>query len=57
MDDTNKDTLRNLSMVLRQIQETDLLKRKQNFALSIQHATKAVGFDLKDAQSWCKCSS
>jgi len=41
-------------MVCRQIQETDDKKRKDNFALSIQLANKAVAVDLKDPQSWCK---
>lgn len=48
-DESNKDTLRNLSMVLRQIQETDVKKRKENFAVSIQLANKAVGLDMKDS--------
>jgi len=52
--ENNKETIRNLSMVCRQIQETDDKKRKDNFALSIQLANKAVALDLKDPQSWCK---
>lgn len=34
-DETNRDTLRSLSQVCRQIQETDEKKRKENFQLSI----------------------
>jgi tetratricopeptide (TPR) repeat protein len=53
-EENNIETLRSLSMVCRQIQETEEKKRKDNFALSIQLANKAVGLDMKDAQSWCK---
>ena len=53
-DENNKEVLRNLSMVCRQIQEADEKKRKENYALSIQLANKACGLDLKDAQSWCR---
>lgn len=41
-DETNIDVLRNLSMVCRQIQETDEKKRKDNYALSIKLATQAI---------------
>jgi hypothetical protein len=41
-------------MVCRQIQETDEKKRKENYVLSIQLATKACSKDMKDAQSWCR---
>ena len=34
-DENNKETIRNLSMVCRQIQEPDEKKRKENFVLSI----------------------
>jgi len=51
-EENNIETLRSLSMVCRQIQETEEKKRKDNFALSIQLANKAVGIDMKDAQSW-----
>lgn len=53
-DENNKDVLRNLSMVCRQVQETDTETRKNNYKLSIQLATKACMSDMKDAQSWCK---
>ena len=53
-DEKNIETLRSLSMVCRQIQEADAKKRKDNFALSIQLANKAVALDMKDSQSWCK---
>ena len=33
--ENNKETIRNLSMVCRQIQEPDEKKRKENFVLSI----------------------
>jgi len=56
-DENNKEVLRNLSMVCRQIQETDEKKRKENYALSIQLATKACSKDMKDAQSWCRLYS
>jgi hypothetical protein len=55
-DESNKDVLRNLSMVCRQQTEKDDAVRKANFRLSIQLATKACGIDLKDSQSWCKCA-
>lgn len=55
-EENNKETLRSLSMVCRQIKVEDEKKRKENFALSIQLANKAVGLDMKDAQSWCKHS-
>lgn len=53
-DDNNIEVLRNLSMVCRQIQEPEEKKRIENFALSIQLATKACGLNMKDSQSWCK---
>ena len=34
-DESNVEVLRNLSMVCRQIQETDEKKRRENYALSI----------------------
>lgn len=55
-DESNKDVLRNLSMVCRQQQEKDDAVRKANYKLSIQLATKACAVDMKDSQSWCKCS-
>jgi len=51
-DEKSKETLRNLSMVCRQIKVDDEKKRKENFALSIQLANKAVALDMKDSQSW-----
>lgn len=53
-DPNDKEVLRNLSMVVRQITETEVKKRKENYAHSIELASKAVGLDLKDSQSWCK---
>lgn len=54
----NKIALRNLSMVVRQLNKTpsgdvlDSEERKKNYKLSIQLATKAIGQDLADSQSW-----
>lgn len=53
-DENNRDALRSLSQVCRQIQEADEKKRRENFLLSIQLAEKAVSQDMKDSQSWCK---
>ena len=50
----NKEIIRNLSMVLRQQQTDDAEVRKANFAQSIKLASKAVGMDMRDSQSWCK---
>ena len=41
-------------MVCRQIQTDDNAVKKENFAKSIQLASKAVALDMKDGQSWCK---
>lgn len=48
----NKDALRHLSMVLRMIEEPNSETKKKNYVDSIQLASKAVGLDLSDAQSW-----
>ena len=53
-DESNKEILRNLSMVTRQVQVAEVEKRKANFKKSIELATKACALDMKDAQSWCK---
>ena len=53
-DASNKEILRNLSMVCRQVQTDELATRKENFKKSIQLASKAVALDMKDSQSWCK---
>ena len=50
----NREILRNLSMILRQLQTTDTTERKANFAKSISLASKACGIDMRDSQSWCK---
>merc|ERR1711881_751471 len=39
-------------MVIRQVQEADPEKRRENFKESIKLATQACAMDLKDAQSW-----
>ena len=48
-DENNKEILRNLSMVCRQVQTNDADVKKANFKRSIELATKAVGQDMKDA--------
>ena len=53
-DSNNAETLRNLSMVLRQIKEADVETRKANFRQSIKLASKACGLNMRDSQSWCK---
>ena len=53
-DDNDKEILRNLSMVCRRCMASDDQQRKANYQRSIQLATKAIGLDMKDAQSWCK---
>jgi tetratricopeptide (TPR) repeat protein len=55
-DEDNIEVLRNLSMVCRQIQEPNDEQRRKNYLLSIQLANKCVTLDMKDSQSWCKCS-
>lgn len=52
LDDKNKEILCKLSMVIRQVAETDPEKRKENYNQSIKLANKACGMDLKDSQSW-----
>jgi hypothetical protein len=39
-------------MVVRQVQEENPEKRKENFAQSIAYAKKAVNADLSDSNSW-----
>ena len=57
-DENNISALRNLSKVLRQIttqqngEPIDVDERKKNFKESIKLASKAVGLDMKDSQSW-----
>lgn len=57
-DDKNKQALRNLSMVYRQLENSpsgeklDVEERKKNYKLSIQLATKAISLDLKNSDSW-----
>lgn len=52
----NREILRNLSMVLRQIPAANANEKKANFIQSISLASKAVGQDMRDSQSWCKYS-
>ena len=49
----NKVSLRNLSMVLRQLGKTP--EEKADFIQkSVDHAKEAVQMDFKDGTSWCK---
>jgi cytochrome c-type biogenesis protein CcmH/NrfG len=52
LDDKNKGTLCQLSMVVRQAREENLEKRRENFAQSIAYAKQAVNLDLADSNSW-----
>lgn len=57
-DENNKQALRNLSMVYRQLETSsngdklDAEERKKNYQLSIQLATKAISLDLTASESW-----
>ena len=54
-EENNIQTMKDLSMVIRQIQEPNDDARLKNYLVSIQLATKCVGLDMKDSMSWCKC--
>lgn len=49
----NKISLRNLSMVLRQL-NVSAEERVKNVEDSVEKAKEAVQMDIKDGQSWCK---
>ncbi|XP_069507874.1 tetratricopeptide repeat protein 5 [Ambystoma mexicanum] len=48
----NKVSLRNLSMVLRQVHSEDGDARSQNVMESVKHAKEAVQMDVQDGTSW-----
>lgn len=48
----NKVSLRNLSMVLRQVPCEDEEERSKNVMESVKHAKEAVQMDVKDGMSW-----
>ena len=50
--DKNKEALRHLSMVLRMLEEPNAEQKKKNYKESIALASKAVGLELGDSQSW-----
>ena len=49
----NKVSLRNLSMVLRQL-NVSAEQRAKNIEESVEKAKEAVQLDIKDGISWCK---
>lgn len=50
----DKETLRNLSMILR-AQKTENSEQKRNICLeSVKYAKESVDIDIKDGYSWCK---
>ena len=49
----NKVSLRNLSMVLRQL-NVSAEQRGKNIEESVEKAKEAVQMDIKDGMSWCK---
>lgn len=51
----NKVSLRNLSMVLRQIQVGSGEERRKIIKESVDKAKEAVQLDIQDGLSWCKC--
>jgi tetratricopeptide (TPR) repeat protein len=53
LNDKNKETLCKLSMVIRQVQEENPEKRRENFEQSIKFAGMAVTLDMTDSQTWC----
>ena len=50
----NKISLRNLSMVLRQVSAMPEETTK-NIIESVEKAKEAVKLDITDGQSWCEC--
>lgn len=54
LNDKHKNTLRNLSMIIR-AKKTDNVEEKANLSSeSLKYAKLAVDVDIKDSESWCK---
>jgi hypothetical protein len=54
IDNKNKITLRNLSMIVRARKSDNINEKTKWSEESVQYAKLAVDLDIKDADSWCK---